>query len=310
MSNITEIPSEVLVDNLLWLGYRGSIAHGTHVPGSDPSGIDDVDLIGVFVAPTDHYIGLNRAKETVERKQGEWDVVHYELRHFLNLLLKSNPSVLSCLWLHYDYVIAANPIWSYIAHNRSAFASRQAYPAFTGYAYAQLQRMTRLQEKEPEKLRKIAAIEEEIGYRESRTDDRMPMYFHPEYRGASLQSLRTERNNLKSQKGYMGEKRKALTEQHGYDTKNAAHLIRLLRMGIEFLETGEMQVRRKDADDLIAIKRGEWSRGEVEQTSTDLFTRAKKAVQKSPLPEYPDKEKANEVCMEILRVYTKESRAA
>jgi predicted nucleotidyltransferase len=48
-------------------------------------------------------------------------------------------------------------------------------------------------------------------------------------------------------KGYMGDKRKALVERHGYDTKNAAHLIRLLRMGIEFLRDGELNVQRHDA---------------------------------------------------------------
>jgi predicted nucleotidyltransferase len=43
-------------------------------------------------------------------------------------------------------------------------------------------------------------------------------------------------------KGYMGDKRKALVERYGYDTKNAAHMIRLLRMGIEFLRDGELNV--------------------------------------------------------------------
>jgi uncharacterized protein len=33
--------------------------------------------------------------------------------------------------------------------------------------------------------------------------------------------------------GYMGAKRKQLVEQFGFDCKNAAHLIRILRMGIE-----------------------------------------------------------------------------
>lgn len=35
--------------------------------------------------------------------------------------------------------------------------------------------------------------------------------------------------------GYMGEKRKAMVRKYQYDVKNAAHLIRLLRMGAEFL---------------------------------------------------------------------------
>ena len=48
--------------------------------------------------------------------------------------------------------------------------------------------------------------------------------------------------------GYMGEKRKGLVEKFGYDTKNAAHLIRLLDMGIEFLNEGVLYVKRKNAN--------------------------------------------------------------
>lgn len=40
---------------------------------------------------------------------------------------------------------------------------------------------------------------------------------------------------------------------HGYDTKHAMHLIRLMRMGLEVLQTGELRVRRDDAEQLSAI---------------------------------------------------------
>ena len=39
--------------------------------------IDDKDLLGVFVQARPHYLGFGR-KDTVERKQGCWDVVLYE----------------------------------------------------------------------------------------------------------------------------------------------------------------------------------------------------------------------------------------
>jgi len=42
----------------------------------------------------------------------------------------------------------------------------------------------------------------------------------------------------------MGKKRRELVMRVGYDSKNAAHLIRLLRMGIEFLTEGTMYVER------------------------------------------------------------------
>jgi hypothetical protein len=58
--------------------------------------------------------------------------------------------------------------------------------------------------------------------------------------------------------GYMGKKRRELVMRVGYDSKNAAHLIRLLRMGIEFLTEGALHVERADGPELLEIKRGGW----------------------------------------------------
>lgn len=54
--------------------------------------------------------------------------------------------------------------------------------------------------------------------------------------------------------------RAALEAAHGYDTKHGAHLVRLLRMAREILETGEVHVWRgdRDADELRAIRAGAW----------------------------------------------------
>ncbi|HYQ27741.1 MAG TPA: nucleotidyltransferase domain-containing protein, partial [Polyangiaceae bacterium] len=50
--------------------------------------------------------------------------------------------------------------------------------------------------------------------------------------------------------------RAELERSHGYDTKHAMHLIRLMRMGLEILQTGELRVRRDDAEELSAIRDG------------------------------------------------------
>lgn len=91
-------------------------------------------------------------------------------------------------------------------------------------------------------------------------------------------------------RGYMGAKRKALVEQHGYDTKNAAHLVRILRMGVEFLRDGVLNVYRADADELVAIKRGEWTLERVKREADLLFTEAKTARAVSALPEAIDRD--------------------
>lgn len=106
-------------------------------------------------------------------------------------------------------------------------------------------------------------------------------------------------------KGYMGEKRKALVEEFGYDTKNAAHLIRLLRMGIEFLRDGVLNVDRGgyDAAELLAIKHGEWGLQRVKAEAARLFRRAEDVYDRSTLPVAPDRERVNRLCVEIVAMW-------
>lgn len=57
--------------------------------------------------------------------------------------------------------------------------------------------------------------------------------------------------------------RSELESKFGYDTKHAMHLVRLLRMGIESLEHGEILVRRPDAKELLEIRNGSMSYEEI-----------------------------------------------
>lgn len=108
--------------------------------------------------------------------------------------------------------------------------------------------------------------------------------------------------------GYMGQKRKALVEQHGYDTKNASHLIRLLRMGIEFLRTGELTVTRPDARELLDIKQGKWTLERVQAEANELFENISEVYDKSPLPLAPNKAKAEELLMNIIEDFWRLSK--
>ena len=100
--------------------------------------------------------------------------------------------------------------------------------------------------------------------------------------------------------GYMGAKRKELFRKYGYDLKNASHLIRLLRMAVEYLSLGELHVFRGDASELNDIKRGRWTLAEVEKEASRLFDLADKALIASHLPVGPDKEGIHHLCMSII----------
>jgi predicted nucleotidyltransferase len=104
-------------------------------------------------------------------------------------------------------------------------------------------------------------------------------------------------------KGYMGKKRKELVERFGYDTKNAAHLIRLLRMSIEVMNQGVIYPTRPEADMLKDIKRGEWSLEDIKTEAERLFILAEEAYVRSDLPHNSDYEAIDELCHQIAKKY-------
>ena len=101
-------------------------------------------------------------------------------------------------------------------------------------------------------------------------------------------------------RGYMGQKRRSLVEKYGYDSKNGAHLIRLLRMGAEFLKDGELEVTRHDAQQLLEIKRGEWTLDQIKEEANHGFKMAEMAYFESTLPVGPDINKINELTIAII----------
>lgn len=101
--------------------------------------------------------------------------------------------------------------------------------------------------------------------------------------------------------GYMGQKRKELVDQFGYDTKNASHCIRLLRMGTEFLETGTLSVWREDREELLSIKKGAWSLDRVHREANMLLSRVSEARASSSLPEKPDYDTAERLLVDMHR---------
>lgn len=301
--------NELLPTNLILLGFRGSVAHNMYIPQSDAHGIDDKDVMGVYVAPLEHYLGFGR-DDVKEKFIGEWDAVSYEIRKFIGLLLKCNPNVLSLLWLPEQHVIFEHELGRRLRENREIFVTKAAYHSFNGYAYGQFKRMTHFNQ---EAQQEMAAMEDELSGRgfdinalRLNQSERDEVIASGPFTGERAGTLADRYEGLKRKYysgGYMGAKRKELVKKVGHDAKNAAHLIRLLRMGIEFLVEGELHVERADAEQLLAIKRGEWSLERVKEEAERLFKLAEKAYVRSSLPPKPDAAKAERLCMEIISQY-------
>lgn len=96
--------------------------------------------------------------------------------------------------------------------------------------------------------------------------------------------------------------RAELERAHGYDTKHAMHLIRLMRMGLEVLKTCELHVRRDDAEQLKAIRDGALSFDDLLMTAGDLQQSMQNASAATELPHDVDYDRVDTLLTNVLGI--------
>jgi hypothetical protein len=94
--------------------------------------------------------------------------------------------------------------------------------------------------------------------------------------------------------------RAELEREHGYDTKHAMHLIRLMRMGVEVLESGELLVRRPDAAELNAIRDGAMSFDELLSAAIELQAAMERAAATAKLPDDVDRAYVDQLALRFM----------
>jgi predicted nucleotidyltransferase len=101
-------------------------------------------------------------------------------------------------------------------------------------------------------------------------------------------------------KGHMP-KRPELVDKYGYDTKYAAHALRLGFQGIEYMETGQIRLPMlpDPGDYLRAVRAGEYSLADVVADITVLKQNLRHAIDTSPLPPEPHKQAIEEWLIDI-----------
>lgn len=290
-----------LEPHLVVLGLMGSHSHGTYLPPEEPSAVDDIDLMGFVVPPIEYHLGIPRWEHWTLQVD-ELDVVLYSLEKAIRLLLKSNPNIVGLLWLRDEEYVYRHPGFELLRGRRDIFSSQAAAQAFAGYAADQLKRMEAFDLErmaEYEALTQTICAQGPVG--EVLEADTLKLKHLATHWHIELEVLnRFRKIHREHFSGYMGEKRKAMVRKYQYDVKNAAHLIRLLRMGAEFIETGNLQVcRTTDAEELKVIKRGGWSLDQVKTEAARLFTGVELARARSPLKAEPDAKAAGALLIEL-----------
>ena len=108
----------------------------------------------------------------------------------------------------------------------------------------------------------------------SRREGFMSRKMFDSFGGYAVQQLKrmTKWEEGPSKEGYMGKKRYELAKERGYDTKNAAHCIRLLYCGILLALENRLVIKLPDPmlSTVIDIKTGKWPLQEVMSLAEDL----------------------------------------
>ncbi|MBD2721357.1 nucleotidyltransferase domain-containing protein [Hymenobacter sp. BT189] len=129
--------ADLRVQNLIiFEAISGSRAYGTHLPHSD------TDVKGVFILPEDHFFGLDYVPQVANETNDE---VFYELRRFVELLLKNNPTVLELLGTPADCVVYQHPLFA--EFQARDFLSKLCRQSFAEYAVAQIRKAKGLNKK-------------------------------------------------------------------------------------------------------------------------------------------------------------------
>ena len=139
MSNLESISKMETFENikaenrLLYYYVRGSQCHGIATETSD------TDHGGVFVGRTDNLIDLGFNYEGQVSSEKNDDVI-YELRKFMQLLIKSNPTILEALFVDDKFVEYESPLFTRIKENRDAFLTKECFSSFYSYADSQIKK--------------------------------------------------------------------------------------------------------------------------------------------------------------------------
>ncbi len=121
---------------ILFEAISGSRAYGTNLPHSD------TDLKGVFILPENQFFGLDYIPQVANETNDE---VFYELRRFVELLLKNNPTVLELLGTPADCVVYKHPLFDHF--QARDYLSQLCRLSFAEYAVAQIRKAKGLNKK-------------------------------------------------------------------------------------------------------------------------------------------------------------------
>lgn len=301
-----------LKEGIFLLGFSGSYAYGTNVPGSD------IDLRGIAYNTKETILGLHEFDHIVNT---DTDTTVYSLQKAVVLLADCNPSMLDMLGLREEDYFILDDTGRELLDNQDMFYSKRAQVAFGGYATAQLRRLQNA-------LAHDAYPEAEKQQHILGTLQTMLQNFNKRYQeqygikvylkdGELVTDMAMTGYPLRQAHGMLSEMVSVIREYEKLNHRNrkkddkhlnkhAMHLVRLLCTGTELLETGKMHAyREREHELLMDIRNGKFQNSDHTFKSEffDLVSEWEKnfqyAAMNTDLPDKPDMKRVEEFVMKV-----------
>lgn len=291
----------------------GSHAYGTATIRSD------LDIRGIAIPPQEYFTGYLHIFDQHEDKPK--DITIWSLHKFMKLAANNNPNILELLYLPERFWLVDTPYWKVIVKNRDLFMSKKVRWTFSGYAYSQLKRIQThrgfLLMGEVKRPRRIdfglptnpVLSSEQINAALSLPESAIAST-HRDYMVRERQYRDKERVWKQWNEWYKNrnEERAALEAAHGYDTKHASHLVRLVLQGKEALATGHMTLPRPERGLLLDIRNGKIPYEALLKMVENFDAEFDELYKISPLQREPKRKAIEKLTIDITEKFLEEVR--
>jgi predicted nucleotidyltransferase len=307
---------------------------GSHLFGTDTPD-SDLDLVGIFMPSEEMVFGGERceevdlgfkAKDDTGRNTAQAiDFKMHEYRKFVKLALQNNPNILHMLFINDEnirFIDGPDGFGQRLLSRAHLFPHKGAHHRFVKYADSQRHKM-RI------KPQMYAALEDGLRVLSMFDDNHVlaDVVINQSLANAapfvdSGQGKHVQCGDLHFERGVFVKKAKKMIRdrlsratnraqlftKHGYDTKFASNLIQLLMEGIELMVTGRISFPLAFRDDILAIKRGDYSADYIMEWADNLVELARASYEKTSLPSGPRTNEIQRFVIEEVKRFTIGSR--
>jgi predicted nucleotidyltransferase len=302
----------------------GSKLYGTDTEASD------TDYSGVFMPHENMVYGFERAEEvdlSVKSKRADGkndenavDKTLYEFRKFVRLAMDNNPNVLEQMFVNRENLVYSNYFGEELLRNAHLFPHRGLAVKYKAYAFSQKHKMVirtdnfhaleNAQEwladyvtEDRAKQLLVEVLPKKLPFMSVKGDNVLvgDLNFQRHFMLRKVKKMVDERLSKVSN-------RRDLLTNHGYDTKFASHLLRLLLEGKELLSTGRLEFPLRYRQTVLDVKLGKWKMTEVLKYADELELSLDDNLDSSVLPKRPRYDEVQELVKRLIKEWFAENK--